>query len=71
MAFGNSPQDWAQETVIAVGVFWFDTPLVLTCSGFLVLMGVQAFVFGNVATAAVAHHVARRPPAAVLLTDRG
>jgi DHA1 family bicyclomycin/chloramphenicol resistance-like MFS transporter len=111
-------------TVIAVGVFWFDTPLVLTCSGFLVLMGARAFVFGNaaalgagyalhsagaasaaqgvtqaiamaiaaplassggtrsaapmaivmlvgVATAAVAYHVARRPPAGLLLADLG
>jgi DHA1 family bicyclomycin/chloramphenicol resistance-like MFS transporter len=30
-----------------VGVFALDTPLLLTCAGFLVLMAVQAFIFGN------------------------
>ena len=33
--------------VLAVGVFALDTPLLLTCIGFLVLMAVQAFIFGN------------------------
>lgn len=32
---------------LAVGVFALDTPLLLTCVGFLVLMAVQAFIFGN------------------------
>ncbi|SDS04418.1 multidrug effflux MFS transporter [Microlunatus soli] len=32
---------------LAIGVFALGTPLVLTCIGFLLLMGVQAFVFGN------------------------
>ncbi|MBK8447326.1 MAG: multidrug effflux MFS transporter [Micropruina sp.] len=32
---------------LAVGVFALGTPLLLTCAGFLVLMAVQAFIFGN------------------------
>jgi len=32
---------------LTVGVFAFGTPLLLTCAGFLVLMAVQAFIFGN------------------------
>jgi DHA1 family bicyclomycin/chloramphenicol resistance-like MFS transporter len=32
---------------LTVGVFALDTPLLLTCAGFLVLMAVQAFIFGN------------------------
>ena len=32
---------------LAVGVFFLGTPLLLTCAGFLVLMAVQAFIFGN------------------------
>lgn len=32
---------------LTVAVLGLGTPLVLTCAGFLVLMGVQAFVFGN------------------------
>ncbi len=32
---------------LAVGVFALDTPLLLTCAGFLTLMAVQAFIFGN------------------------
>lgn len=32
---------------LTVGVFFLGTPLVLTCIGFLLLMGVQAFIFGN------------------------
>jgi len=32
---------------LTVGVFALGTPLLLTCAGFLVLMGVQAFIFGN------------------------
>ena len=45
---------------LAVGVFALDTPLPLTCAGFLVLMAVQAFVFGNASALAVgqARHVA-------------
>jgi DHA1 family bicyclomycin/chloramphenicol resistance-like MFS transporter len=45
---------------LAVGVFAFGTPLILTCAGFLVLMGVQAFIFGNAnaLAAAQATHVA-------------
>lgn len=32
---------------LTVGVFALGTPLVLTCAGFLVLMAVQALIFGN------------------------
>jgi hypothetical protein len=32
---------------LTVGVFALDTPLLLTCAGFLVLMAVQAFIFGK------------------------
>jgi DHA1 family bicyclomycin/chloramphenicol resistance-like MFS transporter len=40
---------WATMAVAAltVGVFALGTPLLLTCAGFLVLMAVQAFIFGN------------------------
>lgn len=38
---------------LAVGVFALGTPLVLTCVGFLVLMAVQAFVYGNASALAV------------------
>jgi DHA1 family bicyclomycin/chloramphenicol resistance-like MFS transporter len=43
-----------------VGIFALDTPLVLTCAGFLVLTAVQAFVFGNGSALAAgqARHVA-------------
>jgi DHA1 family bicyclomycin/chloramphenicol resistance-like MFS transporter len=34
-------------SLLAVSVFALGTPLVLTCAGFLVLMGVQALIFGN------------------------
>ena len=45
---------------LAVGVLALDTPLLLTCAGFLVLMAAQAFVFGNASALAVgqARHVA-------------
>ena len=45
---------------LAVGVFALDTPLPLTCAGFLILMAVQAFIFGNASALAVgqARHVA-------------
>ena len=45
---------------LTVGVFALDTPLMLTCAGFLVLMAVQAFIFGNAnaLAAAQATHVA-------------
>ena len=33
--------------VLTLGVLLWDTPLVLTCAGFLALMAVQAFIFGN------------------------
>jgi DHA1 family bicyclomycin/chloramphenicol resistance-like MFS transporter len=32
---------------LTVAVLVLDTPLILTCAGFLVLMAVQAFVYGN------------------------
>ena len=45
---------------LTVGVLALDTPLLLTCAGFLVLMAAQAFVFGNASALAVgqARHVA-------------
>ena len=45
---------------LAVGVFALGTPLLLTCAGFLVLMAVQAFIFGNASALAAgqARHVA-------------
>ena len=45
---------------LTVGVFALDTPLLLTCGGFLVLMAVQAFIFGNASALAAdqARHVA-------------
>ncbi len=45
---------------LAVGVFALDTPLLLTCAGFLVLMAVQAFIFGNASALAAGQtrHVA-------------
>ena len=45
---------------LTVGVLALDTPLLLTCAGFLVLMAVQAFIFGNASALAVgqARHVA-------------
>ena len=47
-------------TSLAIGVFALGTPLLLTCAGFLVLMAVQAFIFGNASALAVsqATHVA-------------
>ena len=45
---------------LTVGVFALGTPLLLTCAGFLGLMGVQAFIFGNASALAAdqARHVA-------------
>lgn len=45
---------------LTVGVVLLGTPLVLTCAGFLVLMAVQAFIFGNASALAAAEtpHVA-------------
>ena len=50
----------AAVAALAVGVFALGTPLLLTCVGFLVLMAVQAFVFGNASALAAdqARHVA-------------
>lgn len=33
--------------ILTVSVLLLDTPLLLTCAGFLILMAVQAFIFGN------------------------
>ena len=43
-----------------MGVFALGTPLLLTCAGFLVLMAVQALIFGNASALAAdqARHVA-------------
>jgi DHA1 family bicyclomycin/chloramphenicol resistance-like MFS transporter len=45
---------------LTVGVFALETPLLLTCGGFLILMAVQAFIFGNASALAAdqARHVA-------------
>ena len=45
---------------LTVSVFALGTPLLLTCAGFLVLMAVQAFIFGNASALAAgqAPHVA-------------
>ena len=45
---------------LAVGVFALGTPLPLTCAGFLVLMAVQGFIYGNASALAAgqARHVA-------------
>lgn len=37
----------AAVTALSVGVLFWDTPLLLTCGGFLVVMAAQAFIFGN------------------------
>jgi DHA1 family bicyclomycin/chloramphenicol resistance-like MFS transporter len=45
---------------LILGVLVWDTPLVLTCAGFLVLMAAQAFIFGNAGALAAmkARHIA-------------
>lgn len=45
---------------LILGVLLWDTPLVLTCAGFLVLMAAQAFIFGNAGALAAmqATHIA-------------
>jgi DHA1 family bicyclomycin/chloramphenicol resistance-like MFS transporter len=46
---------------LTVAVFALDTPLLLTCAGVLILMAVQAFIFGNAnALAARRSHAHRR-----------
>jgi MFS transporter, DHA1 family, multidrug resistance protein len=56
---------------LTVGVFALDTPLLLTCAGFLVLMAVQAFIFGNAnaLAAAEAPHVAGAASAVLGVTQ--
>jgi DHA1 family bicyclomycin/chloramphenicol resistance-like MFS transporter len=50
----------AAVITLILGVVLWDTPLVLTCVGFLVLMAAQAFIFGNAGALAAmrARHVA-------------
>jgi DHA1 family bicyclomycin/chloramphenicol resistance-like MFS transporter len=45
---------------LVLGVFFWGTPLILTCAGFMVLMASQAFVFGNAGALAAskATHIA-------------
>ena len=45
---------------LVLGVFFWGTPLILTCAGFTVLMASQAFVFGNAGALAAskATHIA-------------
>jgi hypothetical protein len=45
-----------------VSVFALDTPLLLTCAGFLVLMAVQAFIFGNANALAAEIILSTLPP---------
>jgi MFS transporter, DHA1 family, multidrug resistance protein len=39
---------------LTLGVLALNTPLILTCAGFLVLMSVQGFIFGNASALAAA-----------------
>jgi MFS transporter, DHA1 family, multidrug resistance protein len=56
---------------LTVGVFALDTPLLLTCAGFLVLMAVQAFIFGsaNALAAAEVPHIAGAASAVLGVTQ--
>jgi MFS transporter, DHA1 family, multidrug resistance protein len=56
---------------LTVGVLALDTPLLLTCAGFLVLMAVQAFIFGNAnaLAAAEAPHIAGAASAVLGVTQ--
>ena len=56
---------------LTVGVVLLGTPLVLTCAGFLVLMAVQAFIFGNANALAAAQvpHVAGAASAVLGVTQ--
>ena len=58
-------------TALTVGVFALDTPLLLTCAGFLILMAVQAFIFGNAnaLAAAEATHIAGAASAVLGVTQ--
>ncbi len=58
-------------TTLTVAVFALDTPLLLTCTGFLVLMAVQAFIFGNASALAAgqAPHVAGAASAVLGVTQ--
>ena len=44
----------AAVAILAIAVFALDTPLLLTCAGFMILMAMQAFIFGNASALAVA-----------------
>jgi DHA1 family bicyclomycin/chloramphenicol resistance-like MFS transporter len=56
---------------LTVGMVLLGTPLVLTCAGFLVLMAVQAFIFGNANALAAAQvpHVAGAASAVLGVTQ--
>ncbi len=56
---------------LTVGVFALGTPLLLTCAGFLILMAVQAFIFGNAnaLAAAEATHIAGAASAVLGVTQ--
>jgi Major Facilitator Superfamily len=56
---------------LTVAVFALDTPLLLTCAGFLILMAVQAFIFGNAnaLAAAEATHIAGAASAVLGVTQ--
>ena len=57
--------------VLTLGAFALNTPLILTCAGFLVLMAVQAFIFGNASALAAAQtpHVAGAASAVLGVTQ--
>jgi MFS transporter, DHA1 family, multidrug resistance protein len=56
---------------LTVGVLALDTPLLLTCAGFLILMAVQGFIFGNAnaLAAAEAPHIAGAASAVLGVTQ--
>ena len=56
---------------LTAAVFALDTPLLLTCAGFLILMAVQAFIFGNAnaLAAAEATHIAGAASAVLGVTQ--
>ncbi len=56
---------------LTVSVFALGTPLLLTCAGFLVLMAVQAFIFGNASALAAgqAPHIAGAASAVLGVTQ--
>jgi DHA1 family bicyclomycin/chloramphenicol resistance-like MFS transporter len=56
---------------LTVGVFALNTPLLLICAGFLIVMAVHAFIFGNAnaLAAAEATHIAGAASAVLGVTQ--